>query len=78
MAQSHTLKAPILHCSPGTAVEPKEQENHGHSKITWRRSVVSEAQTLGLSWGQIETAAQDRARWRTLVDDLCPTGGLKD
>ncbi len=64
----HTLQKPPS-CIVHQALQwnPKGKRNRGHPKITWRGSVVSEAQTLGLSWDQIETDAQDRTRWKTLM-----------
>jgi hypothetical protein len=44
-------------------------------KTTWQRSTATEVKSLGLSWDQIETAARDRGRCRTLVDlTYAPTG----
>jgi hypothetical protein len=60
-----------------TSIARQGRRHPGRPKTTWQRPTAAEAKSLGLSWGQIETADRDRGRWRTLVDDLCPDRGWK-
>ncbi|KAI8420821.1 hypothetical protein MSG28_008022 [Choristoneura fumiferana] len=43
----------------------------GRPLTTWRRSVERKAGSIGLGWEQPEEAAQDRAKWKTLLRALC-------
>ena len=36
------------------------------------RSVIQEGKQQDKTWGQIEKIAQDRRKWKSFVDDLCP------
>ena len=52
---------------------PQGKWKRGRPRSTWRRSVETEGQTLGHSWGQLEVLSQDRVKWRKFVVDLCST-----
>ena len=39
---------------------------------------MSELEEMGYSWGQAQFIAEDRVRWRQLVEALCPTGDEED
>jgi len=56
---------------------PQGQRRRGRSKNTWRR-VEQEIKEAHITWGAIETTAQDRAQRRQLVGGLCSiTGATK-
>ena len=38
---------------------------------TWRRTRMAELEERWLTWREAKRAAQNRVRWRALVDDLC-------
>ena len=42
------------------------------------KTVMTELQEIGLSWGEAQTAAKDRTLWRNIVVALCPTGDEED
>ncbi|CAH0700511.1 unnamed protein product [Spodoptera exigua] len=44
----------------------------GCPRQTWRRTVLAEATSIGMTWSEVKREAQDRSRWRTSVDALCP------
>ena len=70
----HTLRKPPA-CIAHHALRwnPQGTRKRGRPKTTWKRATEAEGKTVGYSWGQLETAAQDRDRWRILVGDLCST-----
>ena len=43
-------------------------------KTTWRKTVMAELRDMGLSWGEAQATAKDRALWRNVAVALCPTG----
>ena len=57
---------------PRVAVEwkPEGHRKRGRLRMTWRRTVESEATAIGYSWGTLRTLAQDRLRWREFVAAL--------
>ena len=52
---------------------PAGKRSQGRPKTTWRRTVTAELKEMNLTWGEAQQAAQDRARWRQIVEALCPT-----
>ena len=51
----------------------------GRPKTTWRKTVMTELQDMGLSWGEAQAEAKDRTLWRNMVVvALCPTGDEED
>lgn len=57
---------------------PPGKRKRGRPRITWRRTVETELEEMGLSWGGAQYKAQDRPRWRELVAALCPTWDEED
>jgi hypothetical protein len=57
---------------------PPGKRKSGRPKMTWRRTVVAELAEMGLSWGEAQHAAQDRAMWKQRVAALCHTSGEED
>ena len=45
---------------------------------TWRRMRMAELESKHLTWNEIKGAAQNRVRWRALVEDLCSTRNEED
>ena len=68
--EQNTQNSPTLDT---TRKEEKRQTTHA-----WRRTVTSELEEMGYSWGQAQFIAKDRVRWRQLVESLCPTGDEED
>ena len=50
---------------------PQGKRPRGRPKTTWRRTVESELQEMGITWGEAENKAKDRAVWRNLVATSC-------
>lgn len=69
----HTLRRGPDHI-PKQALEwnPQGKRKRGRPRQTWRRTVVAEAAGIGMTWSEVKREAQDRSRWRTSVDALCP------
>ena len=57
---------------------PQGKRPRGRPKNTWRRTVGSELKKLGLTWGEAEAKAKDRAEWRKLVWTLCSDQNNED
>lgn len=52
---------------------PQGRRKQGRPKDTWRRSIDREAAATNTTWLQIRGSAQNRTRWRAIVDALCAT-----
>jgi hypothetical protein len=65
---------------PKTALRwtPQGKRKRGRPKTTWRRTVMSELDELGISWGEAQSRAKDRQDWRSIVAALCSTGNEED
>ena len=50
---------------------PDGRRGRGRPKETWRRTVETEMKQQGWTWGFLERAAQDRSKWKDLVEALC-------
>ena len=50
---------------------PPGKRKPGRPKGTWRRSVEAEMKEEGITWLSMERTAQNRTRWRALVEALC-------
>lgn len=48
------------------------KRKRGRPKTTWQRSVERDIQSLGMSWQELEVAAQDRPKWKNMLRALCP------
>ena len=53
----------------GTGKRKRERLQH-----TWRRTRIAELERKHLTWNETKSTAQNRARWRVLVEDLCANG----
>jgi hypothetical protein len=50
---------------------PQGKRKRGRPAMTWRRTLDAELKTTKMSWGEAKRAAQDRQRWRLVVEALC-------
>jgi hypothetical protein len=50
---------------------PQGQRGRGRPRNTWRRTVLKEAKTVKKTWMEIKPHANNRVRWRNLVEALC-------
>ena len=46
------------------------KRKRGRSKATWRRTVRAELADVNLSWGEAQSVARDRTRWKNIVEAL--------
>ena len=65
------------HHTPGFDLESSGKRKRGRPKNTWRRDLEADAKQTGCTWRELERIGQDRGRWRTVVDGLCPSRGLR-
>ena len=49
------------------------RRSRGRPKETWRRSIEREMRHHGLNWDTARHQAEDRKKWRSLVEALCAT-----
>ena len=52
---------------------PQGKRKRGRPKQTWRRCLLEELKTAGLSWEKAKASARDRSGWRRTVEALCST-----
>jgi hypothetical protein len=72
----HTLRKPATNITrQALRWNPQGKRKRGRPRNTWRRDLDADGKKLGYTWGQLERMAQDRAKWRNIVGDLCPNGG---
>jgi len=70
MQQSQIPKVALRWTPPG-------KRRRGRPRTTWRRTIVNELDEMGLTWGEAQHVAQDRDRWKDIVEALCPTVGRR-
>ena len=69
----HTLRKPKTHIThQALRWNPQGKRKRGRPKSTWRRELDTEVERIGHSWKEVEAIAQDRGRWKALVDGLYP------
>ena len=70
----HTLRRPDGHVVK-RALEwnPQGKRKRGRPQHTWRRTRMAELAAKNLTWNEAKRTAQNRVRWRTLVEDICST-----
>ena len=69
----HTLRKPPTNITRQALTwNPQGKRKRGRPRNTWRRDLEAEARQTGHTWNQLERLAQDRTRWRSTVDGLCP------
>lgn len=68
----HTLRKPPSSVTRQSLTwNPQGKRKRGRPRNSWRRDTEAELKKSGTTWTQIERTAQDRARWRSVVDGLC-------
>ena len=65
----HVMRMPQSRI-PKTALHwtPPRKRKRGRPRTNRRRTVTSELEEMGYSWGQAQFIAKDRVRWRQLVE----------
>ena len=53
---------------------PQGRRRRGRPRNIWRRDIEAELQKQWTSWNRLKREAQNRVRWRHVVDGLCSTG----
>jgi hypothetical protein len=68
----HTLRRPQTDINR-EALEwnPQGSRRRGRPTNTWQRTVLNEAKSKGLTWNQVKMVAQNRVRWKCVVNALC-------
>ena len=67
----HTLRKPATNITHQALTwNPQGKRNRGRPKNTWRRDLQKDVQATGMGWRQLVVTAQNRGRWRTVVDGL--------
>ena len=68
----HTLRKPTSSTTRQALTwNPQGKRRRGRPRSTWRRSTEAELKERGTNWSGIERDAQNRVRWRGIVDGLC-------
>ncbi|KAI0231346.1 hypothetical protein LSAT2_018330 [Lamellibrachia satsuma] len=68
----HTLRKPTTNITRQVLTwNPQGKRKRGRPKNTWRRDLEADIKQTGKGWQQLERIAQDRRRWRNVVDGLC-------
>ena len=68
----HTLrKPPNNNTRQALRWKPKTKRKRGRLRNSWRRSTETEMAQQKTCWNRVIKAAQDRVRWREVVDGLC-------
>ena len=62
----------------GAGVEPTGEAKERKTQHTWRRTRMAELERKHLTWNEAKGTAQNRVRWRILVEDLCSTRNEED
>ena len=53
--------------------DPSGKRSRGRPKHTWRRGMEAEMAAKGYNFSGLEKMAQNRVRWKHIVDGLCST-----
>lgn len=68
----HTLrKAPEDITRSALEWNPQGRRKRGRPALSWRRTLDKEINNIGISWKEIKSTAQDRSRFKEIVDALC-------
>ena len=68
----HTLRKPCTNITREVLTwNPQGKRKRGRPKNTWRRNPEADIKQTGNGCQQLERIAQDRRRWRNVVDGLC-------
>ena len=64
----HTKKRGWGNTKTALLWNPQGSRKRGRPKNGWRRSVIKE---VGRSWNEVRFLADDRQKWKELIDNLC-------
>ena len=71
----HTLRKPASSTTRQALTwNPQGKRKRGRPRNSWRRDTEAELKQQGTNWSGMTRAAQNRVRWRGVVDGLCSTG----
>ena len=71
----HTLRKPASNTTRQALTwNPQGKRKRGRPRNSWRRDTQAELKQQGTNWSGMTRAAQNRVRWRGVVDGLCSTG----
>ena len=56
---------------------PQVFRRRGRPRQSWRRSLLDELAKKNITWLEAKKTAKNRVRWRSMVDALCFTLGVK-
>jgi hypothetical protein len=72
----HTLQKPAHSLTRQTLTWYLQGERRrGKPRNNWRRDTIAEIIRVGMTWKDAERAAQNRVRWRNIIDGLSSTSG---
>ena len=75
----HTLRRDQLNIARHSLEwNPQGSRRRGRPVMTWRRTLNTELQKVGKSWGEAKQLARDRTKWRVVVEALCPSRDEED
>ena len=70
----HTLRKPADSITRQVlAWNPQGKRKRGRPRNSWRRDTEAQLKKQGKNWSEAARIAQNRVRWRTVVDGLCST-----
>ena len=74
LAGPHPAKTNVQHGMPCSKWNPQGKQKRGRPRSTWRKSVETEGQTLGHSWGHLEVLSRARPSGGSLWLTYAPHG----
>nr|KAG5692470.1 hypothetical protein BaRGS_005016 [Batillaria attramentaria] len=70
----HTLRKPASSTTRQALTwNPQGKRKRGRHRNSWRRDTEAELYKQGTNWTGVSRIAQNRVRWRRVVDGLCST-----
>ena len=68
----HTLRKPPSSITRQALLwNPQGKRKRGRPRNSWRRDTEAELKNNNMSWHDATRSAQNRVRWRSVVDGLC-------
>ena len=72
----HTLrKAPNNTTRMAMEWNPQGRRSRGRPKQSWRHTVSKELENIGRTWGEAKLLANNKIRWKAMVEALCLSRG---
>ena len=72
----HTLrKAPNNTTRMAMEWNPQGRRSRGRPKQSWRCTVSKELENIGKTWGEAKLLANNKIRWKAMVEALCLSRG---